>query len=311
MPEKWPEQQPNISKGEKIEEMKVSETRDIKNIRSVEDVEKELSPEVIEKIMDKVQDIDARGTAHTSLSRLKERDPLDNQENLKRFFEQGLLGSKSSDNETTKERWYSEIRKEKLLTKVYFNIVGRSYTLRSGMKNEYFLEKQRKEMGKSYWAHDGGVYLIIDLASFMEDIPGIMDQQRSKHFKAVQREVDFGKDGLPLVDSEYGFSLPYRVAPKSFRGVVLDWKDWNKLSRWLKCENEKEGKILESEIVTSLQERMNKVVSIMKNVYVHNNKKDSLIPVYDIRGNLLWPKQMSYEEVRKFVTEKGAKSEEK
>jgi len=30
-----------------------------------------------------------------------------------------------------------------------------------------------------------------------------------------------------------------------------------------------------------------------------------LLPVYDVCGNLWWPKQMSYEEVKKFVEERS------
>ena len=36
-----------------------------------------------------------------------------------------------------------------------------------------------------------------------------------------------------------------------------------------------------------------------------DKEKPHLInPIYDVNGNLLWPKQMSYEEVKTFVSEK-------
>ena len=40
---------------------------------------------------------------------------------------------------------------------------------------------------------------------------------------------------------------------------------------------------------------------------VFRSKQDRIVPVYDTHGNLLWPKQMSYEEVKKYVAEREAK----
>jgi hypothetical protein len=45
---------------------------------------------------------------------------------------------------------------------------------------------------------------------------------------------------------------------------------------------------------------------------VFKDRANLLLPIYDLVGNLLWPKQMSYEEVKKFVAErdKNAGTEE-
>ena len=40
------------------------------------------------------------------------------------------------------------------------------------------------------------------------------------------------------------------------------------------------------------------------------DKLDRLVPIYDKQGNLLWPKQMSYEEVKEFVAQCDAKDSE-
>lgn len=45
-------------------------------------------------------------------------------------------------------------------------------------------------------------------------------------------------------------------------------------------------------------------------IKANKGKPKNLLPIYDFDGNLLWPKQMSYEEVKKFVAEKDKNKEE-
>lgn len=42
---------------------------------------------------------------------------------------------------------------------------------------------------------------------------------------------------------------------------------------------------------------------------IDNNHPQRLIPIYDIDGNLWWPRQMTYEEVKQFVAEREKKKE--
>ena len=37
---------------------------------------------------------------------------------------------------------------------------------------------------------------------------------------------------------------------------------------------------------------------------IDEDDPELILPIYDSKGNLLWPKQMSHEEVKKFVTER-------
>lgn len=46
-----------------------------------------------------------------------------------------------------------------------------------------------------------------------------------------------------------------------------------------------------------------------KMIEIDKDKPQNLLPIYDSDGNLLWPKQMSYAEVKKFVEEMDRKKE--
>ena len=48
-------------------------------------------------------------------------------------------------------------------------------------------------------------------------------------------------------------------------------------------------------------------IAVMKDI--EQDKPELLVPIYDLNGNLLWPKQMSYEEVKKHIEEKHAVSD--
>jgi hypothetical protein len=75
--------------------------------------------------------------------------------------------------------------------------------------------------------------------------------------------------------NEYGFSLSSRVAPRRFRGLVCD------------------------------EIHFQKVLPIMLETY--KDKPDLLVPIYDETGNLLWPKKMSFDEVKRAIEDKNKK----
>ena len=56
------------------------------------------------------------------------------------------------------------------------------------------------------------------------------------------------------------------------------------------------------------QDDLSKLIAIMGNAF--KDDKEKLLPVYDAVGNLLWPKQMNYEEVKNFVEERDKKETE-
>ena len=62
------------------------------------------------------------------------------------------------------------------------------------------------------------------------------------------------------------------------------------------------AKIINSSILEALQ----KIITIQKQIY----DPESLFPIYNQDGDLLWPKEMSYEKVKEFI-EEGDKEKEK
>ena len=60
--------------------------------------------------------------------------------------------------------------------------------------------------------------------------------------------------------------------------------------------------------VENNSKRANEITSIMLKIY--KGKEELLIPIYDFRGNLWWPKRMSYEEVKKFIEERNKNKKE-
>ena len=54
--------------------------------------------------------------------------------------------------------------------------------------------------------------------------------------------------------------------------------------------------------------RAQEIATIMQEEY--KNKQELNLPIYDVDGNLYWPKQMTYEEVKKFVAERDKDKKE-
>jgi hypothetical protein len=96
------------------------------------------------------------------------------------------------------------------------------------------------------------------------------------------------KAGMPNSSTEDGFELFPRVAPRYFKGIVL--------GRNL-------GGIKNYGAHGSSLEYPEKITEIMQ-------QENVPLPVYDENGNLLWPKPMRYESVKKFVAERNATKKE-
>lgn len=280
-----------------------------------EKTEQGLSPEVIEKIMEKVQDIEAKGTAFTVI------DP----EGLDSVLDNGLLGNNpfSRGKRPMKRDWIEGRKASKGL--VHFNIVGRSCNpfMRgspTSLRNSYYVQGQREHI------------LLFDISHFEEYPPipkeEIQKREREKTYspRTFRAVLEFGyqdlvkRFGEPLpmpgsqvvrdaiagdpdglgkrldqngllrhVDSEFGFVLTFRVSPRYFTGLVI------KLPAGVFNQQQ-------------LQENVEKTASIMRRYF--QAKQDLLIPLYDLSGNLRWPMKMSYDEVKKFVAERELKKSE-
>ena len=244
----------------------------------------DLSPEVLEKVMAKVQDINKKGIAYSIVLRGKQNDI--NFENVLKIGIQGL----PKRNEC-----------------VYFNIVKR------GVSGPGEPIKRYLEIGNSYHMYSGDIAVIFDIEDFTESEP-TYDREKPKPFtfyaddpalasfwkklklsnpnikigdSSLKNKAPYGanrgqfdEQGNPKPEQEWGFVLAPNIVPERFKGIVM------KMTR---SENDKDFSV---ENLISLQEK------------IYAEKKENILPIYDANGNLHWPKQMSYEEVKKFVAER-------
>jgi hypothetical protein len=272
-----------------------------------ESFEEELSPEVIEKIMEKVQDINQEGTAYSVIGATRGPGHADalNESVLKydlpNVLKSGLLGQPIPYEEGFSfEEWWKHGTRERDNQVLHFNIVGRSY--------------ERVRMRGSYFWNPDSTGIIFDISQFQEQTPGWKRGRKIKnfctggpdmwrdwqkyfgdlelgdeHIKAHPKFLEalksgvIDKEGRPLPHTEYGFTLFSRVAPRYFRGLVLG----NKYT----------------------EDDLKQIINQMEQVY--QGKENLLLPIHDDKGNLLWPKQMSYEEVKKLVAEREERENKK
>ncbi|MFC1721412.1 hypothetical protein ACFL0Z_00675 [Patescibacteria group bacterium] len=270
---------------------------------------KDLSPEIVEHIMSKVQDIDTPGTAYTMLDKSVAfpRNELV-KENLQNLLRDGLLGTITEaegfalDRDITRDKWVKNVRKQDQGL-VFFNIVGRGKAFpvspeTGGLEiNKAIGERLRKDM----------IIMLFDVSSFREEEPARQEEtfeQKHKTYRLddpnlvpwyqswkkgeisteeLQRQEIMNNQGEFLSDVQYGFVLSFRVAPRLFKGIVL---------------REKSGQQSDSEA------RVAEVVATMREIY--QGKEKLLVPIYDSEGNLLWPKKMSYAEVKESTTPQSA-----
>ena len=94
--------------------------------------------------------------------------------------------------------------------------------------------------------------------------------------------------------SEAGFILCHRVAPRLFSGIVLSPGKENPV----KGEGAGRNFIEDTDYAPHVQKIVDEMMEADK------EKPELLVPIYDLYGNLLWPKQMPYEEVKKLVADR-------
>ncbi|OGZ63195.1 MAG: hypothetical protein A3C58_00030 [Candidatus Staskawiczbacteria bacterium RIFCSPHIGHO2_02_FULL_34_10] len=217
------------------------------------------------------------------------------------------------------KKWKNALNQDKQ-NFVHFNIMGRSLQFVSGKKPVV-----RTEMEYSmYMKQRGSTGIIFDISDFRELEPKFYKNNPAKklkrntffvndpivsgiwnRIKEEAQDIKIGDErlrklgkidssfkqersdwkyyfdnGNPLPEEEYGFALSPRIQPKRFRGVVVNiYKDDPK--------------------------------QIIENIIKSMSSLKRLLPVYSTRGELLWPKQMSYGEVKKFVEERDKDKKDK
>jgi len=285
-------------------------------------VEQIKTPEELEAekvVMEKVQDINREGTAFHAAPYSRGDSGEKKERLLRSIFSAGLLGFCFSYDGAV--RPYEEFRREDNKAKIWigtarmtkrnilnFNIVGRS--IRSISEIE----------GTGWFGSIRSVGFIFDLSEFSEDSPVLaseIDSPKSKFkfkfrtFRAVWRGYMVGEwrrrfgdkkpghpdikkylqkhkaqswitdEGFPIPHPDDGFALTPRVKPRMLRGIVI-------------------GDLI-------LEETPD-VINVMKQCY--EKKKQMMLPMYDQKGNLLWPRKMTYQEVKQFVAERDKKKAE-
>lgn len=282
-----------------------------------------LSPETVEKIMEKVQDIDTEGLAYS-------RIPSFSTEAMKKIFQEGLLGVdfrksggiSAGHKGITKESWVRSARGHSPI--IHFNIVGRERGYYSRNKKR---EVYRSSIGGSYYSGPGAVFVVFNPSKFKEvevetarrvgsGLPEISHKFEPNSY-VTARELYNTEIGR-IVDDEHGFLLSSRVAPRFFQGIVFcpereyDPDEINHI---------KYREVMDA-LRKSIKEHDRLVLSYKRQIDEYKAKKqvtdlirfqmeadagkpELLNPIYDTEGNLWWPKQMSYEEVKKLVAERA------
>ncbi|MDO8529475.1 MAG: hypothetical protein Q7S18_02295 [bacterium] len=344
--EAWGESLEMNKKFGKKEEEKLKTVERDEGKLEIETVEKELSPEALKEIMSKAMDINKRGTAFSVISPEYPTPKLESGESkLESILKNGLIGTSPEQpgidragfyNKTNKDI-YVDLLKKRIKTEVYFNIIGRT------VGDDPWRYKRIDEYGYYFHLPKQTMAVLFDISNFKETIVEGKHKLPEPHFFSVY-EGDYGdpsrldrnENGEILAYSDYGFHLSPRVPPRYFKGIVfhmrrkLEHEEYEKkIKKMLEenirkkyatsCEQDenwlrKEEKFRYDEEFEpqKLTERASEIAREMLNA--DKEKLERMIPIYDVRGNMWWPKQMSYEEVKKFAAErdkKKQKSEEK
>ena len=139
-------------------------------------------------------------------------------------------------------------------------------------------------MMRSHWGH-GDITVTFDISRTQEVEPSDFIDKPKQNLGTYRSVLTKGMD-----DGEYGFTLAGRVPPRNFRGIVVNIHD-------RRMNHEKS------------MEYAKKISGLLFSV--NADKKGVMVPVYDRHGNILWPVQMSHEEVKKLVAERELKNKEK
>lgn len=303
-------------------------------------VEQELSPEQIERIMEKVIDIYEYGTAYVSLPRGGKNGIGGTFPNtMKKVLQEGLLGipvenfDKKNAKSDLKKEWLANIKKVRS-GEVHFNIVGRTLAIEninaSGRINE-FKDSEPGKAGKPFPRlkalsdYYGYPMIVFDISRFKELEPVLGSDQFFREMSIPQKSGTFrirtyeegSVDQVPDeygnigIAPEYGFLLSFRVAPRNFKGfVVYHEDDKDSLVTIMKqaCKDNPE-KMLPIYLQTKIPSHHE------SHVYYPIYNAESDMEEYERYTKeigsfeLVWPKKMSDNEVRQLVKDRRVRKQ--
>ena len=263
----------------------------------INDQELYLSPEAKKVVMAKVQDLGRPGIAFRVIGSngYAISGDIERQVAFADCLVSGFKGSPlpKRDNQGIEvfenEEWSKNARKEHNAV-VHFNITGRQILHRekNGVGKKVDIPPQ-EEISCSDWFN--GLAITFDISKFKEEEALINKEsfeQKNHTYRAnfpsgfdkkllkSHGYLRYDEQGRIIPIAEYGFVASFRVAPRFFTGIVI---------HLLPEESEIE-----------------EIIKIM--LRADKEKPDLLLPIYDAKGNLLWPQKMSYEKVRKLTIDR-------
>jgi hypothetical protein len=284
--------------------------------------------------MTKPMDINQKGIAYTLISWDYPTPRLsDGTSRLESILRHGLLGTADKQRnggfgaETSKEN-YEKFLAEGNKMSVFFNILGRT-------SDERHEKCPRIDQRNMFRFDSDSVGVLFDLSEFEEGyshhsgrpldggLPEIEDGENG-----VYRAYDYGYEAVPPGEAKpnvnYGFTISPKIEPRYFHGIIFSKRreltseehekriaeeiaknlEYQKSGGWvdpkhLDQEYYKEEEILkfvEETDPRKLEERANEISREM--LTANANNSDSIIPIYDIHGNMWGPEKIPYEKLR-------------
>jgi len=304
-----------------------------------EKIQKELSPETVEKTMRKIIDIDAKGTAYSSIVGFSNRgfhDPSEESaekkekaekywkeliEKIQKILSNGLIGVPTQDtierkgaSKDIKEKYLESLKQHKISNQfVFSNIVGRS----EQEEDKISLTK----IGNSCWLSisDFNIAVIFDKDFFKEDEPKDKNLKRSflhdkwkfnaddpdvidtlEKAKKLKPYIKYGDEML----KNYGKNAKYDGKGKAFdeNGMPHPYEEFGFVFFPRVPKRTFQGLVVK----IPKDELYNQRIQEVADAVLESNLQ---IPIYDTDGNVLWPQKMSFEEVKKLAVKTKQESE--
>jgi len=195
-------------------------------------IDKELSPGVIEKIMEKVQDVDEEGTFFHQIDAVLERGHKTDEDDIKRILKEGVLAGikefrDNQGNKAKKEEWVEKIRKVKNAY-VFFNRVGMTSGYGRPHKSRHGTEISRTEFlsleAVGHLMLRQGVkegFIIIFDGTFLEETETEKQKMKFRQFRPYGGYGIEHQTNRKYINSDYGFVTRSRIAPRYFKGIMI------------------------------------------------------------------------------------------
>lgn len=202
------------------EKIKSGEAKDYSEAEKLAEKEEKkeiiLTPEIVEEIMDKLEDINEKGMAFSVVVKNSKDTQIDYLEKIKNILQNGLLGvqpeqenwedkyfgdtSYSNGRFITPENWSKSVREDRK-SLIHFNIVGRSY-------EEQLNDHDKFVIKESHFMAENNVAIIFDIKHLKEGRPSNShDLKEEEQYKTGTFHCDDQKL-YELLERFFGDSIP-------------------------------------------------------------------------------------------------------